>query len=244
MFKVSLACEPALPFGWAKRSARERVSERQIREGLRKGELATISHKWHSRNQSWLLTGLQSATKWVETLRPKWTFWRFPDFKRGKDSVSSPIPSMQCCATVRATFRKQETSQLWMEGTGEGCGFLCFRSYPIWVQCLNNFVADCSWRDPNFCRKCRNTMLFIAKTCVMPVITEFTGTLTHSLRKKRWAEEENRFLLLWEITVVCMSNLVLRGIILQPRTYFSPQSRRACLMWFSQSCMCESVGLP
>ena len=85
----------------------------------------------------------QSATKWVETLRPKWTFWRFPDFKRGKDNVSSPIPSMQCCATVRATFRKQETSQLWMEGTGEGCGFLCFRSYPIWVQCLNNFVADC-----------------------------------------------------------------------------------------------------
>ena len=76
----------------------------------------------------------QSAIKWVETLRPKSTFWRFPDFKRGKDSVSSPIPSMQCCATVRATFRKQETSQLWMEGTGEGCGFLCFRSYPIWVQ--------------------------------------------------------------------------------------------------------------
>ena len=85
---------------------------------------------------------LQLATKWVETLRPKRTFWRFPDFKRGKDSVSSPIPSMQCCATVRATFRKQETSQLWMEGTGEGCGFLCFRSYPIWVKCLNNFVAD------------------------------------------------------------------------------------------------------
>ena len=51
---------------------------------------------------------------------------------------------MQCCATIRATFRKQETSQLWMEGTGEGCRFLCFRSYPIWVQCLNNFVADCS----------------------------------------------------------------------------------------------------
>ena len=76
----------------------------------------------------------QSAIKWVETLRPKWTFWRFPDFKRGKDSVSSPIFSMQCCATVRATFRKQETSQLWIEGTEEGCGFLCFRSYPIWVQ--------------------------------------------------------------------------------------------------------------
>ena len=62
----------------------------------------------------------QSATKWVETLRPKWTFWRFPDFKRGKGSVSSPIPSMQCCSTVRATFRKQETSQLEWRGQGRG----------------------------------------------------------------------------------------------------------------------------
>ena len=94
---------------------------------------------------------LQSATKWFETFRPKWTFWRFPDFKRGKDSVSFPIPSMQCCATVRATFRKQETSQLWMEGTGEGCGFLCFWSYPIWVQCLNNFVAYCSLQKQPVC---------------------------------------------------------------------------------------------
>ena len=95
----------------------------------------------------------QSAAWWVETLRPKWTFWRFPDFKRGKDNVSSPIPSMQCCATVRATFRKQETSQLWMEGTGEGCGFLCFWSYPIWVQCLNNFFADCRFKYSGFLKQ-------------------------------------------------------------------------------------------
>ena len=69
---------------------------------------------------------LQSATKWVETPRPKSTFWRFPDFEREKDSFSSPIPSMQCCATVRATFRKQETSQLWMEGEGRGVWILMF----------------------------------------------------------------------------------------------------------------------
>ena len=37
--------------------------------------------------------------------------------------------------------------------------------------------------------------------------------------------------------------LVLRWIILEPRTCFSPQSRWARLMWFSQSCSCESVGL-
>ena len=57
--------------------------------------------------------------------------------------------------------------------------------------------------------------------------------------------EENRFLLLWEITVVCVSNLVLRGIVLGPRTCFSPpQSRRGRLMWFSRSCTFESVGVP
>ena len=73
----------------------------------------------------------QLATKWVETLCPKWTFWRFPDFRRGRDSVSSPIPSMQCCATVRATFRKQETSQLWMEGTGEGFSEVTLFEYNV-----------------------------------------------------------------------------------------------------------------
>ena len=90
---------------------------------------------------------LQSATKWVETLRPKCTFWRFPDFERGKDSFSSPIPSMQCCATVRATFRKQETSQLWMEGRGEGgCGFLCSLKLPYVADCLNRKSGDTSLR--------------------------------------------------------------------------------------------------
>ena len=52
-----------------------------------------------------------------------WAFLRFTDFKRGKYSFSSPILSMQCCAAVQATYRKQQTPQLWMEGTGEGCGF-------------------------------------------------------------------------------------------------------------------------
>ena len=63
---------------------------------------------------------LQSATKGAETLRG------VPDFKRGKYSFSSPIPSMQCCTAVQATYTKQQTPQHWMEGTGEGCGFFCF----------------------------------------------------------------------------------------------------------------------
>ena len=60
----------------------------------------------------------------------KGAFWRFPDFKRGKNSFSSPIPSMQCCAAVQVIFRKQQTLQLWMEGTGEECGFFCSLKLP------------------------------------------------------------------------------------------------------------------
>ena len=40
-----VACEQALLFGRAKRVSREHTSERHCREGQRKGELATISHK-------------------------------------------------------------------------------------------------------------------------------------------------------------------------------------------------------
>ena len=35
-----------------------------------------------------------------------------------------------------------------------------------------------------------------------------------------------------------------QGIIFEPRTCFSPQSRRAHLMWFLRSCTSESDGLP
>ena len=37
---------------------------------------------------------------------------------------------MQCCALVLATYRKQQIPQLWMEGTGEGCGFFCSPKLP------------------------------------------------------------------------------------------------------------------
>ena len=52
------------------------------------------------------------------------------DFKRRKYSFSSPIPSVQCCADVRATYRKQQTPQLWMEWGGEGCGLFCSLKLP------------------------------------------------------------------------------------------------------------------
>ena len=86
---------------------------------------------------------LQSPTKWVETLHPKGAFWHFPDLKREKYSFPSPIPSMQCCAAVRATFRKQQTPQLWMEGTGEGSGFLCSQKLLYLSTMSQQFVGNC-----------------------------------------------------------------------------------------------------
>ena len=79
---------------------------------------------------------LQSATKWVETPRPKSTFWRFPDFERGKDSFSSPIPSMQCCATVRATFRNKKHPNFEWRGQGRGG----VDSYVLWSYPMSPIV--------------------------------------------------------------------------------------------------------
>ena len=59
----------------------------------------------------------QSATKLVETLRPK--LYCLPE---GKIKLFLSHPSTQCCAAVRVTYRKQQTPQLWMKGRGGGGG--------------------------------------------------------------------------------------------------------------------------
>ena len=73
----------------------------------------------------------------------------------------------------------------------------------------------------NFRGKCRN-MMFLSPT---PVLCWRSLNSVNSLRKRRPAGEENLShslsLILWDITVVSVSNLVLRGIILKPRTCFS-----------------------
>ena len=59
---------------------------------------------------------------WQNELRHfalKVAFWHLTDFKRGKYSFSTPHPSMQSCAAVRATYRNQQTRPLlWVRGWG------------------------------------------------------------------------------------------------------------------------------
>ena len=73
--------------------------------------------------ENWRQNGLTHFTL-------NWAFLRFSDFKRENYSFSSPIPSMRCCAAVWATYRKQQTPQLWIEGTGKRCGFFCALKLP------------------------------------------------------------------------------------------------------------------
>ena len=61
---------------------------------------------------------------------------------KGGNIASSPIPSVQCCALVLATSRTQQTPQLWMERTGEECGFFCSPKLP----CLSTMSQQ-------FCRR-------------------------------------------------------------------------------------------
>ena len=55
---------------------------------------------------------------------------------------------MQCCADVRATYIENNKHQNFeWRGQGRAVVYFVLCSYPIWVQCLNNFVADC--RSPS-----------------------------------------------------------------------------------------------
>ena len=56
---------------------------------------------------------------------------------------------MQCCALVLAAYRKQQTPQLWMEGTGEGCGFFCSPKLP-YLRTMSQ----------QFCRRLKDHILY------------------------------------------------------------------------------------
>ena len=73
--RLKVACEQALLFRRARRVSRERASERRTREGQRKGELATISHKI-----SFVLRPDEGKYNWLKNDVPKNKF----DWKQAK----------------------------------------------------------------------------------------------------------------------------------------------------------------
>ena len=92
----------------------------------------------------------QSAPKLVETLCPKGAFWCFTDFQRENKVFPPPSPPCNVVSLVLLRLPIENNKHPNLEWRGEGCGFFCpLCIYPIWVQCLNNFVADC--RSQRFC---------------------------------------------------------------------------------------------
>ena len=90
----------------------------------------------------------------------------------------------------------------------------------------------------NFRGKCRNTMLFSPKTRVMSAIAELTPKKkTGRGRKSLSPSVRDNCRLCGCSFKVKFGNLDLRPVILEPRTSFSPQSRRARLVLFWQSCV-------
>ena len=70
---------------------------------------------------------MQLFSWWQNELRHFALNWVFYILLTSKGrNIAPPPPSPPCnLCSVRAPYRKQQTFQLWMEGTGEGCGFFC-----------------------------------------------------------------------------------------------------------------------
>ena len=94
----------------------------------------------------YILRGPTNYNQWQNGLRHfalKWAFLRFTDFKRGKYSLSSPIPFIQCCAMFELPRENNKHANFEWRGPGRGVDSFVLWSYSIWVQCLNIFVTDC-----------------------------------------------------------------------------------------------------
>ena len=95
-----------------------------------------------------VLLTIQSATKLVDTLRPKGAFGHFTDFKRGKESFSlHPLHAMLCrCSSY---LQKTTNTPTLNGGEGEGVWILLFSKvtlfeYSAWKKILISRVDDSS----------------------------------------------------------------------------------------------------
>ena len=83
---------------------------------------------------------------------------------------------MQCCALVLATCRKHQTPQLWMEGTGEGCGFFCSPKLPYLRTMSQQF--------------CRRLQVFNRRLKLSAVVTE---TRNQPTTQNTWEQNTNYY---------------------------------------------------
>ena len=72
-----------------------------------------------------------------------WAFLRFINFKRRKYSFPPPSPPCNVVPLFQLPIENNKHPNFEWRGQGRGADSFVLRSYPICIQCLNNFVADC-----------------------------------------------------------------------------------------------------
>ena len=103
--------------------------------GITSSESSTIKPELNSPCSdlmlSYVMFHLQSATKWVETLRPKLGYFMY------YWHIAFPPPSSPCNIVLMFELPKEKNKQPTLKGgAGEGWGFFCSLKLPF-------FVADC-----------------------------------------------------------------------------------------------------
>ena len=117
-------------------------------ETLRPKQWAT---KWVEtlRPKQWAIKGVETlrpkqwATKWVETLHQTGLFYVLIASKGG--NIAFPPPSRPCNVVpmFKVPIENNKHPNFKWRGQGRGVDSFLLWGYPIWVPCLNNFVADC-----------------------------------------------------------------------------------------------------
>ena len=83
----------------------------------------------------------QSATKWVETLRPKAGFFTLYELQKEEIYLSRPIPSVQCWALVLATYRKQQKTPTLNGGDRGGVRILLFSEVTLFKYNVSTILS-------------------------------------------------------------------------------------------------------
>ena len=72
-----------------------------------------------------------------------WAFFKFCWPQKGEYSFSHPSPPCNVLPLFKLPLKNNKHLNFDWRGQGRGVDSFHLLSYPIWVQCLNNFVTDC-----------------------------------------------------------------------------------------------------
>ena len=98
---------------------------------------------WH-RRWWWTTSNSTIGNKMSSDTSPKTgLFYILLTSKGGNIDFTPPSPPCNVVPMFELPTKNNKHPNFEWRGQGTGVDFFVLLSYPIWVQCLNNFVADC-----------------------------------------------------------------------------------------------------